>query len=281
MAKTPNRTSPASRAAAAAAKPAAAPKTTNEPSLADRLADVRSRIARAAEKSGREAKDVLLVAVTKYAAPDVIRELIKLGVGDLGENRVQQLAQRAAQLGEFHGRAVAGGDLSLPQRLRWHMVGHLQRNKVKQLLPHVSMIHSVDSLRLAEEIESQLEKTGKKLPVLLQINASEESQKGGVAVGAAIHLADQLATMEHLQIAGVMTMAALDADEKATRLTFSRTREIFDDIRKQQIGGPGFKYLSMGMSNDYEWAIEEGANVVRVGTALFGGKPDDLVETED
>lgn len=263
---------PSARASAAAAKPT---------ELSSRLAEVRRKIAAAAAKSGRDASEILLVAVTKYAGPEQIRELLKLGVGDLGENRVPQLVQRAAQLGEFHARAVAGGDATIAPKLRWHMIGHLQRNKVKPLLPHASMIQSVDSLRLAEELETQLEKSGKKLPVLLQVNASEESQKGGVAVGAAIHLADQLATMEHVQIAGVMTMAALDADEKRTRQTFARTREIFDEIRKAKIGGPGMKYLSMGMTNDFEWAIEEGANVVRIGSALFGGKPDDHVADDE
>ncbi|RYG80707.1 YggS family pyridoxal phosphate-dependent enzyme, partial [bacterium] len=250
-------------------------------SLAERLAEVRGRIADAAARSGRTAADVLLVAVTKHAGPEQIRELLKLGVGDLGENRVQQLQQRAGQLGEFHSRALAGGDKQIAPKLRWHMIGHLQRNKVKPLLPHASMIQSVDSLRLAEELETQLEKSGKKLPILLQVNASEESQKGGVAVGAAAHLAEQIATMEHVQIAGVMTMAALDADERQTRHTFARTREIFDEMRKQKIGGAGLKYLSMGMTNDYEWAIQEGANVVRVGSALFGGKPDDHVDEEE
>lgn len=269
MAKSPKSTTP---------KPAA---TKQPATLAERLADVRDRIADAAKRSGREAAEVLMVAVTKYAPPEQIREILKLGVGDLGENRVQQLAQRAGQLGEFHSRALAGGDKTIATKLRWHLIGHLQRNKVKPVLPHVSMIHSIDSLRLAEELETQLEKSGKKLPVLLQVNASEESQKGGVAVGAAAHLAEQMATMEHVQIAGVMTMAALDADEKRTRLTFARTREIFDEMRKAKIGGPGMKYLSMGMTNDYEWAIEEGANVVRIGSALFGGKPDDFEDKEE
>lgn len=257
------------------------PKSPKPTTLADRLAEVRQRIAAAAAKSGRGADEVLLVAVTKYAAPEQIREILKLGVGDLGENHVQQLVQRAGQFGEFHSRALAGGDKLIAPKLRWHQIGHLQRNKVKPLLPVVSMIHTIDSLRLAEELETQLEKSGKKLPILLQVNASEEGQKSGVAVGAAVHLAEQIGTMEHLQMAGVMTIAAIDADEITTRHTFVRTREIFDEMRKQKIGGAALKYLSMGMTNDYEWAIEEGANVVRIGSALFGGKPDDAVDEKD
>ena len=256
-------------------------KSSKPTTLADRLADVRQKIADAAAKSGRDASEVLLVAVTKYAAPEQVREILKLGVGDLGENKVQQLVQRAGQFGEFHGRALAGGDKAIAPKLRWHQIGHLQRNKVKPLLPVVSMIHTIDSLRLAEELETQLEKSGKKLPVLLQVNSSEETQKGGVAVGAAIHLAEQIGTMACLQIAGVMTMAAHEADERTTRHTFARTREIFDEIRKAKIGGASMRYLSMGMTNDYAWAIEEGANVVRIGSALFGGKPDDAVDEND
>src|SRR5690606_13564612 len=118
---------------------------------------------------------VTLVAVTKYAAPEQIREIVQLGVADLGESRVQQFAQRAPQINEFFSRRQPQGDDAAPARLRWHMIGHLQRNKVKQVLPLVSLIHSVDSLRLAEELDVQAAKLGRRLPVLMQINASEES----------------------------------------------------------------------------------------------------------
>ena len=249
--------------------------------LADRLADVRARIARAAEKAKRDPAEVLLVAVTKYAPPEQIREILKLGVADLGENRVQQLVQRAAQINEFHSRAVAGGDKIIVPKVRWHMIGRLQRNKAKQLLPVVSMIHSIDSLRLAEELETQLERGDRKLPVLLQVNASDEPQKGGVAVGAAIHLAEQIATMTHLQMGGLMTMAAHGASEAQTRQTFSRTREIFEEMKRAKIGGSTMRHLSMGMTDDFELAIEEGATLVRVGSALFGGKPDHLEDEND
>ena len=255
---------------------------TGPSSLSDRLADVRARIAGAAAKAKRDPAEVMLVAVTKYAAPEQLRELLKLGVGDLGENRVQQLTQRAAQIGEFHSRALAGGqEKTLAPKLRWHMIGRLQRNKVKQLLPCVSMIHSIDSLRLAEELEHQLERAGRKLPVLLQVNASDEPQKGGVAVGAAVHLAEQIATMNHLQMAGIMTMAAHDSTEAQARHTFARTREIFEEMRFQKIGGTTLRYLSMGMTDDFEWAIQEGSNLIRVGSALFGGKPDHLVDEDE
>ena len=249
--------------------------------LAEKLDEVKDRIAKACAKAKREPKEVTLIAVTKTAAPEQIREALQLGVGDLGESRVQILIQRAAQLNEFHQRRVSSGDATVSDKLRWHMIGHLQRNKIKQVLPIVSLIHSVDSLRLAEELETQAMKVGKRQPVLMQINASEESQKSGVAVGAAVHLAEQIDSMPHLQLMGLMTMAAFDADEKTIRHTFTRTREIFEEMQWHKIGGSSLKHLSMGMSNDYTIAIEEGATMVRVGTALFGGKIQDHEENDE
>src|SRR5437667_4526792 len=154
---------------------------------------------RGGRQGKREAGEITLVAVTKTAGLEQIREILSLGVTDLGENRVQQLAQRAAQLNEFLQRRQAFGDTAVPEKLRWHMIGHLQRNKVKQVLPVVSLIHSIDSLRLAEELETQGDKMNRKIPVLMQVNASEERTKFGVAVGAAVHLAEQIDSMEHLQ----------------------------------------------------------------------------------
>jgi pyridoxal phosphate enzyme (YggS family) len=250
--------------------------------LLEKLDEVRERIATAATRARREPGEVTLVAVTKTAAPEQIRELLQYGVADLGENRVQQLTQRAGQLNEFLARQLSGGNATVPQKIRWHMIGHLQRNKVKPILPLVGLIHSVDSLRLAEEIDVAAEKIGRKIPVLLQVNASEEPQKSGVAVGAAVHLAEQIDSMPHVQLTGLMTMAAHDADESAIRQTFSRTREIFEEMKWNKIGGASLRHLSMGMSNDFEHAIAEGATMVRIGSLLFGGKPyDDDVQKEE
>ena len=246
--------------------------------LAEKLNEVRDRIAAAATKAKREPSEVTLVAVTKTAGLEQIREILSLGVIDIGENRVQQLAQRAAQINESLQRRQTFGDVPLPEKVRWHMIGHLQRNKVKQVLPVVSLIHSIDSLRLAEEIDTAGEKSGKKTPVLLQVNASEESQKSGVAVGAAVHLAEQIDSMPHLQLVGLMTMAEFDAPEAKVRQTFARTREIFEEMRWHKLGGGHLRHLSMGMSHDYELAIAEGATMVRIGTALFGGKVADHEE---
>jgi len=248
--------------------------------LAEKLDEVRENIAAAAAKARRDAKEVTLIAVTKTAAPEQIREIVQLGVSDLGESRVQQLTQRAAQLNEFHQRRVQHGDATVPEKLRWHMVGHLQRNKVKSLLPLVGVIHSVDSLRLAEELEAQAEKIEKRQAVLMQVNASEESQKSGVAVGAAVHLAEQIDSMPHLQLLGLMTMAELSDNERDIRHAFIRTREIFEEMKWHKIGGASLRHLSMGMSHDYRIAVEEGATMVRIGTALFGGKASDHEEEE-
>lgn len=238
--------------------------------LAARLESVRARIAAAAEKARRDPREVTLVAVTKYAGGEQIRELLSLGVADLGENRVQQLLQRAAQINEYHQRRLAARQESVPAKIRWHMIGHLQRNKVRQALPVVSMIHGVDSLRLAETLEAECDRTGRPMQVMLQVNASEEPQKHGVAVGAAVHLAEMIAGMKHLQFTGLMTMAKYGATESEARFVFGRTREIFEELRYHKIGGPHLRHLSMGMSDDFEWAIQEGATIVRIGSAIFG-----------
>ena len=253
--------------------------------LAEKLDEVKARIATASAKAKRDASEITLVAVTKTAGLEQIREILSLGVADLGENRVQQLTQRAAQVNEFLQRRQAFGDAgatpTLPEKLRWHMIGHLQRNKVKQLLPLVSVVHSIDSLRLAEEIDTVGEKLGKKTAVMLQVNASEEPQKSGVAVGAAVHLGEQIASMPNLQLVGLMTMAEFGAPEAQIRQTFARTREIFEEMRWNKIGGTHLRHLSMGMSQDFETAIEEGSTMVRIGTSLFGGKVQDHEEAEE
>jgi pyridoxal phosphate enzyme (YggS family) len=143
------------------------------------------------------------------------------------------------------------------------------------------LIHSIDSLRLAEELDAQAAKIEKKQSVLLQVNASEETQKHGVAVGAAVHLAEQIDSMPNLQILGLMTMAPLDASEADVRRCFARTREIFEELKWHKIGGQGMRHLSMGMSNDFEPAIAEGATIVRVGTLLFGGSKAETMEEDD
>ena len=224
------------------------------------LLGVRERIAAALTRSGRSGP-VRLVAVTKSADLPAIRALVELGLTDLGESRVPQLIERAAEIAE----AVYD-----PSRLTWHMVGHLQRNKVRAVLDVAGLIHSVDSLRLAEEINTRAERLGRRVDVLMQVNCSREAHKFGVAVGAAGHLAELIGTLRSLNLLGLMTMAPLEGGPEAARPSFCRLRELFEEMRHEKIVGPGFEHLSMGMSQDYEVAVEEGATIVRIGTALFG-----------
>jgi len=254
---------------------------TGSTQLKDAYRRVMDRVAAAAERSGRRPNDVLVVAVTKYAGPDRIRQLVELGQADLGESHVQHLSQRVALVGEFlarhHtlGRAQGARIQTVPTQVRWHMVGHLQRNKVKQVLPLVQLIHSVDSLRLAEELHAQAARMDHVTDVLLQINSTQEPSKFGVAAPAAIHLAEQIDTMINLRLRGLMTMAQREHSDEQARSCFARTAEIFRDIRDAGIGGQQFNALSMGMTNDFEIAIEQGANVVRIGRAFFGDQAGD------
>ncbi|MFM7134574.1 MAG: YggS family pyridoxal phosphate-dependent enzyme [Planctomycetota bacterium] len=259
-------------APAPAAEPAADTRT-----LRERYDDVRARVARAAEKSGRRASDIVLVAVTKYASIEDIRELVSFGHLDLGENRVQQLMQRAAIIEEFQARRRERG--ADAPAVRWHMIGSLQRNKVKKAVELSRLIHSVDSLRLAEEIQEVAEaRPGDghaPVDVLVEVNVAGERSKHGVAPAAARHLVDMIDTMVALRPRGLMCMAPTPKpgeapDLEAARRTFVRCKELFDEIRTMRQPGDRFDILSMGMSGDYELAIECGANVVRVGSAIFG-----------
>ncbi len=246
--------------------------------LKDRYADVKDRISRAAQRAGRSPDSVKLVAVTKYTGAEEIRELLALGHTDFGENHVQQLIQRAAMIGEWQARqrprsgSPARTQADLPAA-RWHMIGHLQRNKAKKACELCTLIHSVDSLRIAEEVQTFAYKSPKPIDVLLQVNCSDEPQKHGCSLPAARHLAEQIEGMINVRLRGIMTIAAESANPEDSRPAFVRCREVFDDIAKMGIGGGAkghFNMLSMGMSADFEVAIAEGANVVRVGSAIFG-----------
>jgi len=245
--------------------------------LCDAYRSVLDRIAAARERSSHRAYDVAMVAVTKNASPDQIRMLVEMGQANLGENRVQQLSHRVAQLQEFVSRkrtlsatAVSKTGKKLPQQVRWHMVGHLQRNKVKDVVPLVQLTHSIDSLRLAEELHTHAANHDQVVDILIQVNASGEMGKFGVTVPAVIHLAEQLNTMIHLRLRGLMTIAPYSENAEDARPTFARVSEIFSDLQNTKVHGKDFNILSMGMSGDFEVAIEEGANLVRIGQALFG-----------
>lgn len=241
--------------------------------LAENLKRVQQRMADACDRAGREPGSVKLVAVTKQATLDVIRAMVDLGFTDLGENRVQELTKRAAAVHESLSRRARDLSAGARARPRWHMIGHLQRNKVKAVLPWVDCIHSVDSLRLAEEIDSQAGKLNRIIPVLLEVNAGDEPTKQGVAVAATTHLSEQIATLDHIELCGLMAMAPRSADPMRVQYVFGRMRELFDEVIVKRLCGPAFCELSLGMSGDFEYAIEAGATYVRIGSALFEGIP--------
>lgn len=241
--------------------------------LSENWKRVERRIAKACDLAERRPESVKLVAVTKYASLDIIRTMVELGIPDLGESRVQELAKRAAAVNEWLSRRPRKSKTGTLLRPRWHMVGHLQRNKVKAVLPWIDMVHSLDSLRLAEELDTQAGKLDRKIPILIQVNAADESGKHGVAVAATTHLAEQIVTLEHLEICGLMSMAPMSDDPENSRRVFLRVRELFDEIVDERLCGPSFRELSLGMSSDFEAGIEAGATFVRIGSALFEGIP--------
>ena len=241
--------------------------------LKDRLAAVRERIASAALRGGRRPEDIVLVAVTKYASMDQLRQLIELGHIDLGESRVQQLAHRVAQIDEFlqrHHQLSTGRASSLPEQVRWHMIGHLQRNKVRKVLPLVRLIHSVDSLRLAEELQSAASRYEEPVEVLIQVNASSRKGQPGIAPAAARHLVEQIDTMINLRPRGLMCADPPTQEPPDDKPAFDLCRDLFEEIRGRGVGGEKFNILSMGTSRSLETAIACGANVVRTGSAIFG-----------
>lgn len=240
--------------------------------LSDNLRRIRDRIAGACARVGRDPGDVRLVAVTKTVEVDVIRQLLELGVIELGESRVQELTKRAGMIEEYRSRRrlVVGAAETIPSP-NWHMIGHLQRNKVKSVLPWARVVHSVDSLRLAEDISHHGEEANHTTDIFLQVNVSEERTKFGLVVGAVTYVVDQVRAMPNVRLLGLMTMAPYADDPEAARPHFARLRELFEDLKTDLRLPPDFRHLSMGMSGDFEVAIEEGATFVRIGTALFEG----------
>ncbi len=237
--------------------------------ISERVERLRENIISACARVGRDPREVKLVVVTKSAAIEAVKEIIRLGFTELGENRVQQLKKVSAQAADFLDQA--DDNSTLAKKINWHMIGHLQRNKVRQVLPIASLIHSVDTLRLAEEINASAAKLNLHPSVLLQVNTSDEPQKYGVPVGAATHLAEQIETLPNLKLVGLMTMAPLTHNKDLVRACFVRARELFIEMQGEKVAGPQFTELSMGMSSDYEIAIEEGATILRIGSAIFAG----------
>ena len=225
--------------------------------IAENLAAIRDRISQAAARSGRNADAVRLIAVTKYVGPDLIRPLLEAGCTDLGESRPQALWDKAAAL--------------VDQPVKWHLVGHLQRNKVRRTLPLVSLIHSIDSPRLVEAIEAEATGLSRRVSVLLEINVSGDAAKHGAPPHQAESLLTHAAGQPHLDVLGLMTMARLEGNIAQSRADFARLRELRDQLASRTPANVRLIELSMGMSGDYVEAIEEGATIVRIGSALFEG----------
>lgn len=198
---------------------------------------------------------VHLVGAAKTRTPEEIDEAVVAGLEIIGENYVQE-AERAFQ--------VVGN------RAKWHMIGHLQRNKAKKAVKVFDMIETVDSMKLAREIDKCCEKIGKIMPILIEINSGEETQKAGVLPDEAIDLIKEMSTLEHVKIMGLMTMGPFTGDPEEARPYFVKTKEIFEKLKKINLSNVDMRYLSMGMSNSYKVALEEGANMVRIGTKIFG-----------
>jgi len=237
--------------------------------ISERIKRIKETINSTCARVGRGPGEVKLVVVTKSADIEAVKKVIQLGLVELGENRVQQLTKVSAEIADFLKKR--NGNSALPEEVNWHMIGHLQRNKVLAVLGIASLIHSVDTLRLAEEINTSAAKLNLRPRVLLQVNTSQEPQKYGVPVGAAMYLAEQIETLPNLELIGLMTMAPLTHNKDVVRACFVRARELFIEMRGEKVVSPQFTELSMGMSSDYEVAIEEGATILRIGSAIFAG----------
>jgi len=238
------------------------------------LARVRERIAAAALRSGRRPDEITLVGVTKYATLDAIRQLVAAGCRDLGENRPQQLWERAVSLSAVENTqrdAATVAPAIVDPGIRWHLIGHLQRNKVRRTLPCVHLLHSADSLRLLEACGAEAVEQGRTLPVLLEVNISGDAAKHGFQARELPSVLESLCAIRGVAIQGLMAMAGLESDESQTRREFAAVRELRDRLRPACPPQVQLRELSMGMSGDFEIAVEEGATLVRVGSALFDG----------
>lgn len=216
---------------------------------------IKGKIAAAAERSGRSPRDIRLLAVTKHITPDRVAEVIDAGITDLGENRVQEGVNKMAALGR--------------SGLNWHLIGSLQTNKVRLAVPAFSVIHSLDRWNLAEALQSRAEELQMKLPVLIEVNVSGESSKHGLSSDELPDFLEDLRGLPSLLPQGLMTMAPFFAEAERTRPVFRGLRLLLQEVARTKNLGADWKHLSMGMSNDFEVAVEEGATFVRVGTAIF------------
>ena len=226
-------------------------------SIRENIAHINQLKAEAAQRSGRSGEDVLLVAVTKLHGVDEINEAIDCGITDIGENKVQEIMDKYEHV----------------KPVRWHLIGHLQTNKVKYIIDKVSMIHSVDSLKLAQEINKRAQQHNLTMDILIQVNSAEEESKFGITTEETGQLIREiLDTCENIRIRGLMCIAPFEENPEDVRVYFAEVKKLYDEYGKMEHPHLDFKYLSMGMSGDFHVAIEEGSNLIRVGTSIFGAR---------
>lgn len=223
--------------------------------LANNLKEVEEKIQAACKRANRSREDVTLIAVSKTKPISMLQDVYDLGIRDFGENKVQELCEKYTEM---------------PADTTWHMIGHLQRNKVRQIIDKATLIHSVDSLRLAEEIEKQANKRNIIINILLEVNVADEESKFGLKVDEVLDVVKQIATFPHVRIKGFMTIAPFVENPEENRTVFARLHKLSVDIAQKNIDNVSVDIISMGMTNDYEVAIEEGATMIRVGTGIFG-----------
>ncbi|TAH68645.1 MAG: YggS family pyridoxal phosphate-dependent enzyme [Anaerolineaceae bacterium] len=236
--------------------------------MEERIKDTIMRIEAACNRSGRNPSEVTLIAVSKTKPLYMIEEAYNLGIRHFGENKVQELVRKHKDLEEIYGREI-----------KWHQIGHLQRNKVRQVIDKAVLIHSVDSIRLGHMIEQEAAKKDIICDVLIQINIAKEDTKDGVSIDELVPLFMELIRLPHIRVRGLMTIAPFVTDPEKNREYFSKMRQLFIDIKTKNIDNgltdiyfdpKSFNILSMGMTGDYEVAVEEGATMVRIGTGIFG-----------
>ena len=225
--------------------------------VAENYRYVLKKVEEACARSGRDPKDVTLIAVSKTKPIEMIEEAMEAGARVFGENKVQELCDKYEQL---------------PKDLHWHLIGHLQRNKVKYIVDKVAMIHSVDSLRLAETIEKEAEKKDVVVPILIEVNVAQEESKFGLKPEEVLPFIEQIASFPHIQIKGLMTIAPYVENAEENREIFRELNKLSVDIAAKNINNVTMSVLSMGMTGDYMVAVQEGATMVRVGTGIFGAR---------
>lgn len=219
--------------------------------------EIKSKIERACEKAGRSTDEVTLIGVTKTIDEDIINASLGYGISDIGENKVQEVTRKYDQINKG---------------VKWHLIGHLQTNKVKYIIDKVDLIHSVDSLKLAKEIDKRAKQHKKIMEVLIQVNIAVEDSKFGIGQDKLKVLIEEVAQLEHVKVMGLMNIAPFYGDPERARDDFKVMKKLFDEMSDLTVNNVEMKYLSMGMTGDYEVAVEEGANLLRVGTGIYGAR---------